>query len=181
MLKKLGELFISFARIGVLTIGGGYAMLPMMQNELVERRGWATEEEMMDYYALAQCTPGAIAVNVSTFIGYRLVGVAGGVVATLGLVFPSLVIITVIAAFLGNISELPAVKNAFAGIRVAVAVLMVNSVIRLARAAIVDWKATVLFAAVFIGSVFTAVSPVLYIVAAGIAGILLKTWEVKAK
>ena len=105
MLKKLGELFVSFARIGVLTIGGGYAMLPMMQNELVERRGWATEEEMMDYYALAQCTPGAIAVNVSTFIGYRLAGVAGGVVATLGLVFPSLVIITVIAAFLGNISE----------------------------------------------------------------------------
>lgn len=181
MLKKLGELFISFARIGVLTIGGGYAMLPMMQNELVERRGWATEEEMMDYYALAQCTPGAIAVNVSTFIGYRLAGVAGGVVATLGLVFPSLVIITVIAAFLGNISELPAVKNAFAGIRVAVAVLMVNSVIRLARTAIVDWKAAVLFAAVFIGSVFTDVSPVLYIVAAGIAGILLKTWEVKAK
>ena len=83
MLKKLGELFVSFARIGVLTIGGGYAMLPMMQNELVERRGWATEEEMMDYYALAQCTPGAIAVNVSTFIGYRLAGVAGGVVATL--------------------------------------------------------------------------------------------------
>ena len=181
MLKKLGELFISFARIGVLTIGGGYAMLPMMQNELVERRGWATEEEMMDYYALAQCTPGAIAVNVSTFIGYRLAGVAGGVVATLGLVFPSLVIITVIAAFLGNISELPAVKNAFAGIRVAVAVLMVNSVIRLARTAIVDGKAAVLFAAVFSGSVFTAVSPVLYIVAAGIAGILLKTWEVKAK
>ena len=181
MLKKLGELFVSFARIGVLTIGGGYAMLPMMQNELVERRGWATEEEMMDYYALAQCTPGAIAVNVSTFIGYRLAGVAGGVVATLGLVFPSLVIITVIAAFLGNISELPAVKNAFAGIRVAVAVLMVNSVIRLARTAIVDWKAAVLFAAVFIGSVFTDVSPVLYIVAAGIAGILLKTWEVKAK
>ena len=181
MLKKLGELFISFARIGVLTIGGGYAMLPMMQNELVERRGWATEEEMMDYYALAQCTPGAIAVNVSTFIGYRLAGVAGGVAATLGLVFPSLVIITVIAAFLGNISELPAVKNAFAGIRVAVAVLMVNSVIRLARTAIVDWKAATLFAAVFIGSVFTAVSPVLYIVAAGIAGILLKTWEVKAK
>ena len=180
MLKKLGELFISFARIGVLTIGGGYAMLPMMQNELVERRGWATEEEMMDYYALAQCTPGAIAVNVSTFIGYRLAGVAGGVVATLGLVFPSLVIITVIAAFLGNISELP-VKNACAGIRVAVAVLMVNSVIRLARTAIVDWKAAGLFAAVFIGSVFTAVSPVLYIVAAGIAGILLKTWEVKAK
>lgn len=181
MLKKLGELFVSFARIGVLTIGGGYAMLPMMQNELVERRGWATEEEMMDYYALAQCTPGAIAVNVSTFIGYRLAGVAGGVVATLGLVFPSLVIITVIAAFLGNISELPTVKNAFAGIRVAVAVLMVNSVIRLARTAIVDWKAAVLFAAVFIGSVFTDVSPVLYIVAAGIAGILLKTWEVKTK
>ena len=170
-MKKYWQLFITFARIGLFTIGGGYAMLPMMQSELVERHGWATEQEMMDYYALAQCTPGAIAVNVSTFIGYKIAGILGGVIATLGLVFPSL----------GNVSELPAVKNAFAGIRVGVAVLMINSVIKLAKSAIVDWKAVIIFAAVFGGAVFTPVSPMLYIVAAGIAGILLKTWEVKAK
>ena len=83
-MKKYWQLFITFARIGLFTIGGGYAMLPMMQSELVERHGWATEQEMMDYYALAQCTPGAIAVNVSTFIGYKIAGVLGGVIATLG-------------------------------------------------------------------------------------------------
>ena len=77
-MKKYWQLFITFARIGLFTIGGGYAMLPMMQSELVERHGWATEQEMMDYYALAQCTPGAIAVNVSTFIGYKIAGVLGG-------------------------------------------------------------------------------------------------------
>ena len=99
-MKKYWQLFITFARIGLFTIGGGYAMLPMMQSELVERHGWATEQEMMDYYALAQCTPGAIAVNVSTFIGYKIAGVLGGVIATLGLVFPSLVIIIAIAAVL---------------------------------------------------------------------------------
>ena len=180
-MKKYWQLFITFARIGLFTIGGGYAMLPMMQSELVERHGWATEQEMMDYYALAQCTPGAIAVNVSTFIGYKIAGVLGGVIATLGLVFPSLVIIIAIAAVLGNVSELPAVKNAFAGIRVGVAVLMINSVIKLAKAAIVDWKAVLIFLAVFGGAVFTPVSPMVYIVAAGVAGILLKTWEVKAK
>ena len=175
-MKKYWQLFITFARIGLFTIGGGYAMLPMMQSELVER-----QQEMMDYYALAQCTPGAIAVNVSTFIGYKIAGVLGGVIATLGLVFPSLVIIIAIAAVLGNVSELPAVKNAFAGIRVGVAVLMINSVIKLARAAIVDWKAVLIFLVVFGGAVFTPVSPMIYIVAAGVAGILLKTWEVKAK
>ena len=103
-MKKYWQLFITFARIGLFTIGGGYAMLPMMQSELVERHGWATEQEMMDYYALAQCTPGAIAVNVSTFIGYKIAGVLGGVIATLGLVFPSLVIIIAITG--GNLNVL---------------------------------------------------------------------------
>ena len=174
MLKKLGELFVSFARIGVLTIGGGYAMLPMMQNELVERRGWATEEEMMDYYALAQCTPGAIAVNVSTFIGYRLAGVAGGVVATLGLVFPSLVIITVIAAFLGNISELPAVKNAFAGIRVCVCVLIFNSVVKLGKKSVIDRWTLGIFLLILVLSLTLDCSPVVFVLVAALCGLAVK-------
>ena len=95
-MRELLDLFFTFARIGGLTFGGGYAMLPMLQKEVVERRGWATNEELMDYYAIGQCTPGIIAVNTATFIGNKTRGVVGGVVATLGVVFPSLVIITII-------------------------------------------------------------------------------------
>ena len=105
-MKILWDMFFAFARIGGLTFGGGYAMLPMLQREVVERRGWATEEELADYYAIGQCTPGVIAVNTATFIGYRQAGVIGGIFATLGVVFPSLVIITVIAAFLTNFAPL---------------------------------------------------------------------------
>lgn len=179
MPKYWGKLFFSFLRIGALTFGGGYAMLPIMEAEIVDKNHWATNEEMMDYYALAQCTPGAIAVNVATFIGGRVAGAPGAVAATLGLVFPSLVIICIIAAFLGNVADAAVVKNAFAGIRVGVAVLMVNSVIRLARAALVDRKAVLIFLLVFGGAVFTDIPPALYIVLAGVAGILLKAWEVK--
>ena len=101
-MNKLLDLFLTFARIGGLTFGGGYAMLPMLQREVVEKRGWASEEELMDYYAIGQCTPGIIAVNTATFVGQRTAGIAGGIIATLGVVFPSLIIITVIAAFIQN-------------------------------------------------------------------------------
>ena len=125
------DLFLTFARIGGLTFGGGYAMLPMLQREVVEKRGWATEGELMDYYAIGQCTPGIIAVNTATFIGHKNKGILGGIIATLGVVFPSLVIITIIAAFISNFAELAVVQNAFAGIRVCVCVLILNAVIKL--------------------------------------------------
>ena len=179
--KILAKLFFSTLYLSAFTFGGGYVIVTLMKQKFVDELHWIQEDEMLDLIAIAQSAPGAIAVNVSTFIGYKIAGVLGGVIATLGLVFPSLVIIIAIAAVLGNVSELPAVKNAFAGIRVGVAVLMINSVIKLARAAIVDWKAVLIFLAVFGGAVFTPVSPMIYIVAAGVAGILLKTWEVKAK
>ena len=107
------DLFLTFARIGGLTFGGGYAMLPILQREVVEKRGWATENELSDYYAIGQCTPGIIAVNVATFIGNKRKGVLGGIIATFGVVFPSLVIITLIAAFLQNFADLEIVKHAF--------------------------------------------------------------------
>ena len=179
--KVLQKLFLSTLYLSAFTFGGGYVIVTLMKKKFVDELHWIQEDEMLDLIAIAQSAPGAIAVNVSTFIGYKIAGVLGGVIATLGLVFPSLVIIIAIAAVLGNVSELPAVKNAFAGIRVGVAVLMINSVIKLARAAIVDWKAVLIFLVVFGGAVFTPVSPMIYIVAAGVAGILLKTWEVKAK
>ena len=108
-MKKLWQLFYTFAIVGVTTFGGGYAMLPALQREVVEKRGWASEEELMDWYAIGQCTPGVIAVNTATFAGQKQAGALGGVFATLGVVFPSLVIITIIAAFIQGFADIPAV------------------------------------------------------------------------
>ena len=149
-MKELWDLFVTFARIGGLTFGGGYAMLPILQREVVERRKWATEEELMDYYAIGQCTPGVIAVNTATFIGQRLRGVVGGVVATLGVVFPSLIIITVIAAFIQNFSDMAVVKNAFAGVRVCVCVLVFNAVVKLWKKSVTDRRTLMIFLLVFL-------------------------------
>ena len=98
----LPGIFLAFAKVGAMTFGGGYAMIPILERELIDKRGWATNEELMDYYAVGQCTPGIIAVNTATFIGNKLLGTIGGIIATLGMVFPSLVIITVIAGVAGS-------------------------------------------------------------------------------
>ena len=129
------ELFLTFARIGVCTFGGGYAMLPILQLEMVEKRAWTTEDELMDYYAIGQCTPGVIAVNTATFIGYKRKGILGAICATAGVVFPSLVIIIIIAAFIQQFAHLQIVQNAFSGVRIAVCALVVQSVWKLAKKA----------------------------------------------
>ena len=121
------DLFLTFARISASCFGGGYAMLPFFQRELVRKKGWLTDEELLDLTAVAQCTPGVIAVNTATFIGQKLYGTLGGIVATLGVVFPSVLIISVIAGILTNFADIPAVKHAFAGIRVCVCVLIFNA------------------------------------------------------
>ena len=175
-LKLLGSLFLSFAKIGVLTFGGGYAMLPMLQREVVETHGWATEEELADYYAIGQCTPGVIAVNTATFIGRKLGGVLCSAAATLGVVFPSLVIITVIAAVLQNFAGLPPVRNAFAGIRVCVCALILNAVVKLWKKAVVDVPTALIFLSVLALAVFTKLSPVVFVVAAALAGVAVKAW-----
>ena len=172
-MNKLLDLFLTFARIGGLTFGGGYAMLPILQKEVVEKRGWATEEELMDYYAIGQCTPGIIAVNTATFVGQRTGGVIGGIVATLGVVFPSLIIISVIAAFIQNFADLAIVQNAFAGIRVCVCVLIFNAVLKLWKKSVVDKITLVIFLAVMLGSILTDLSPILFVLMAGVAGIFL--------
>ena len=165
-MKKYIDLFLAFAKIGVMTFGGGYAMLPMLERELIDNRGWTTNEELMDYFAVAQCTPGVIAVNTATFIGYKLYGNLGGIVATLGVVSPSLVIITTIAGVLTNFADIPAVKHAFAGVRVCVCVLIFNAVVKL-------WKGAM--------SVFLDVSPVVYVIACAAAGIFLTKMGVRGK
>ena len=175
------KLFAAFARVGVLTFGGGYAMIPMLEREIVDRHGWATSEELMDYYAVGQCTPGVIAVNTATFIGYKIAGNIGGVMATLGVVFPSFVIITVIAGIIQNFADIPAVRSAFAAIRVCVCVLIFNSVLKLWKGAVKDKAALVLCLLVFVLSVFFNISPIVFVVFCAAAGILFTRLGVRGK
>lgn len=179
-MKELINLFKAFAKVGVLTFGGGYAMLPILQREIVEKNNWATDEEIMDYYAIGQCTPGVIAVNTATFIGQKNKGVIGGIVATLGVIFPSIVIITIVAAFISNFSDLPVVKNAFAGVRVCVCVLILNAVIKLWKNSVVDKATLVIFLGVFLGSALTDLSPIIFVLITAIAGIVVKNLGVKS-
>ncbi|MBE6882160.1 MAG: chromate transporter [Oscillospiraceae bacterium] len=178
-MKTLAELFLAFARIGGLTFGGGYAMLPMLQREVVENKHWATEAELMDYYAVGQCVPGVIAVNTAVFVGSKVKGLAGAVAASLGVIFPSLAIIIAIAAFIQSFSELEFVQNAFAGIRVAVCVLIFSAVAKLYKKAIVDKFTFILFAAVFALSVFTKISPILFVIIAAVLGIIVHVFFLK--
>ena len=169
------DLFLTFAKVGVMTFGGGYAMLPILQREVVDNKGWATEEELTDYYAIGQCTPGIIAVNTATFIGQKNKGVPGGILATLGVVFPSLVIISLLAGVITAFSHLAWVSHAFGGIRVCVCILILNAVVKLLKKAVIDVPTAILFAAVALGSYFTPLSPVVFVVAAGAAGIVLRS------
>ena len=180
-MKRLLNLFLTFARIGVMTFGGGYAMIPILEREIVEKHGWASSEQLMDYYAVGQCTPGVIAVNTATFVGYSVAGVPGGIAATLGIVFPSLVIISVIAGILTSFADIPAVKSAFAGIRVCVCVLIFNAVVKLWKGAVPDKAALALCLCVFVLSVFLDISPIVFVVICAAAGILFTRLGVRGK
>lgn len=173
-MKLLLDMFLTFAKVGVMTFGGGYAMLPILQREVVNNKGWATEEELMDYFAIGQCTPGVIAVNTATFIGQKLSGFWGAVSATLGVVFPSLVIISLLAGVIEAFSHLEWVQHAFGGIRVCVCVLIANAVVKLYKKAVVDIPTFIIFLLVAAGSVFFSLSPVIFVVLAATAGIILK-------
>lgn len=173
-MKLLFEMFLTFAKVGVMTFGGGYAMLPILQREVVDNKGWATEEELMDYFAIGQCTPGVIAVNTATFIGQKYKGFAGAIAATLGVVFPSLVIISLLAGVIEAFSHIIWVQHAFGGIRVCVCVLIANAVVKLYKKAVVDLPTLLIFLAVAIGSTLLDMSPVVFVVVAALAGILLK-------
>lgn len=164
------DLFFTFAKMGVCTFGGGYAMLPILQREVVEKKKWATDEELADYYAIGQCTPGIIAVNTATFIGYKYRGWLGGILATIGVVFPSIVIITVIAACLNNFADIPTVQHALTGVNACVVALIASSVVKLGKTTIKDVLTTCIFLVVLVLAFFVGLSPVLLIVSAGLAG-----------
>ena len=176
------DLFLTFAKVGVCTFGGGYAMLPILQREVVENKGWATEEELTDYFAIGQCTPGVIAVNTATFIGYKYKGVIGGILTTLGVVFPSLIIITLIAAFLSNFAHIPAVQHALAGVNACVVALIASSVIKLGKSTVKDGPTVFIYLVVlalaagssllgFSGVLKKLASPAVLVVIAGVLGL----------
>jgi len=167
------KLFIAFFKLGCVTFGGGYAMIPVLERELIKKRNWTTMEEIMDYYTIAQVTPGIIAVNISTFIGFKLKGLFGGIISTAAFVIPGVSLITVIAAALQNFTDYPAVKNAFAGIRIAVGVLIVDTVYKLLKGSFKDKKSIVIFILAFLFSAVLSASPVLIVIAAGFAGFFI--------
>ena len=180
-MKELWQLFAVFAKIGVMTFGGGAAMLPMLQRELVDQRHWVEEEELMDYYAIGQCTPGVIAVNTATFVGRSHRGIPGAIFATAGVVFPSFVIISIIAAVLANFAHIPAVQYAFAGIRVCVCVLIFNAVVKLFKKSVIDFAAGVIFLAVLLVSVIFDLTPIVIVPVAAVVGIAVQVWRCKKK
>ena len=173
-MNVLLDMFITFAKVGVMTFGGGYAMLPILQREVVEKKKWATEEEMMDYYAIGQCTPGVIAVNTATFIGQKYKGTLGGIFATLGVVFPSVVIISLLAGVIEAFSHIVWVQHAFGGIRICVCVLILNSVVKLYKKAVVDKLTFLIFLVVALGAFLTDISPVVFVILAAVIGIAVK-------
>ena len=175
-MKELIELYTAFLRIGAVNFGGGYAMLPLLQRDLEETRHWTTTDELMDYFAIGQCTPGIIALNVSTFIEQKKKGIPGALAATLGFLTMPIIIIIIIAAFLQNFAELEVVQHAFAGIRVCVCVLIVQAVLRLWKKSVVDAKCIILYLVIFALTVFSKMMPVslpaaVLVIAAGVFGI----------
>ena len=180
-MKELIKLFLIFAKCGVCTFGGGYAMLPILQRELVTRRGWVTDEEITDYYAVGQCTPGIIAVNVATFIGTKRRGWIGAVFSTLGIVFPSVVIITLIAALLSGFADNAYVIHALAGIRAAVCGLVGVTVFNLIKKNLRDVFAIVMAVVSFLVMLCFDLSPVIVVVCAAVAGIVYSDVKTKTK
>lgn len=170
-MRELFELFAVFFKIGMFTFGGGYAMLPLLQDELVRKRKWATEKELMDYYSIGQCTPGIIAVNVATFIGYKRQGTGGGCISTLGMISPSLVIITLIASVLGKYMHNEYLGYAFAGIRLAVVALILDTLLGLWKKGIAGRRDIVVFG-VSLGLLFAfKLSAVWIVVLAAVSGL----------
>lgn len=172
MMKKLWNLFSSFFKIGLFTFGGGYAMLPMLQREVVEKHGWLSEDDVLDYYAIGQCTPGVIAVNTATFVGERVGGVLGGAVATVAVVLPSLIIIMLISTVLKTLAQFQIVQHALAGIRVGVAALIVVSVSKLFKKGVKGVLGYVLFAVSLIAILIFDLSPIWIVLAAVVIGVV---------
>ena len=176
-MKVYLEMIISFMRVGAFTFGGGYAMLPLLQREVVNKRKWCSDDELMDYFAIGQCTPGIIAINVATFIGYRKKGLLGAIVATLSIVFPSLVIILSIASLLTSFQDIPIIQNALSGIRIAVCILILNALIKLGKNVFNNKLGIILFSSALILAYFSILPTIIIIIISALIGILLPLFK----
>lgn len=172
-MKEYLELFLTFLKMGCITFGGGYAMVPIVERELIKKKGWVAMDEVMDYYTIAQITPGIIAVNLSTFIGYKRKGPLGGILATVGFVLPGVILIITAAFFISSVEEYPVVIHAFTGIRIAVGALILDTVVKMVKGIFKDWKALVVYIAAFVLSVVWGVSPMFIVLGAGLLGLFI--------
>lgn len=164
------KIFVSFFKIGLFTFGGGYAMMPLFRQELIEKHKYITENELIDYYSIGQCTPGVIAVNVATFTGYKIKGVRGAVLGTFAMILPSLVIIMALAGVLNVLSDHPVVVHAFAGIRFGVIALILNEEVNLFRKTITSKLQFGIFMAILLLLLFCNISPILAVILAAMVG-----------
>ncbi|UTY26121.1 chromate transporter [Treponema denticola] len=173
--KTYASLFASFFKIGLVTFGGGLAMLPILKRDLVDSKGWLTEDEILDYFAIGQSTPGVIAVNVATFVGYKRGGLIGSIFSTSGIVFPSLIIISLIAAFVSNFNELVWVQKALKGINVAVSVLLVKAVFPFGKKTVFDLCTFLIAALSFVLMFAFKVQGVWIVIGSALSGWLFQT------
>ena len=184
------DLYLTFTKVGSMMFGGGYAMLPILQREIVDNKKWATTGQLTDYYAVGQCTPGVIAVNTATFIGSQQAGIAGGVAATLGVVTVPAMLILIIAAFLSSFMDSVIVAHAFNGIRACVTALILASVVKLFKGAVKDRPTRIIYITVLAlaaaGNFLAAperlarvweiiTSPVFLVIISGIAGLAIRS------
>ena len=179
-MKELFDIFFAFIVIGASMFGGGYAIVPVLERELIKKRGWITLDDVMDYYTVAQITPGLIAVNVATFVGYRRKGVLGGIIATIALILPGAILMIIIAFFFKRFTGHETVRHAFTGIRLAVCALVLDTVIKLIKG-VKNYKGVIVLLAAFLLSTVLGLSPVLIILAAGVAGFLFFRVKVDKK
>jgi len=181
-MKEYLDIFVTFLKMGAMTFGGGYAMIPVVERELIKKKGWIPIEEVMDYYTVSQIIPGILAVNLSTFVGYKRKGIMGGIIAPIGFVLPGITFILILALFISNFADIPVVRHAFAGIRLAVGALILDTVIKLVKGVLKEFKSLAIYIVVFVLSVFPAGlapipafirSPVFLVPAAGLAGFFI--------
>lgn len=180
-MKLLVKLFLTFMKLGVTNFGGGYALLPLLEKEIVEKNGWATKEEITDYYAVGQCTPGVISVNVSTFIGFKLKGILGGIISTLGFVTPSIIIIILIATVMQNFMEYEIVQHAFNGINICVVVLILKAVLSMFKKNVIDTYTLLMFIAVLLLTIFGILSPFISVIICGGLGVIINLFLLKGR
>ena len=171
-LKTLWQLFFTFFKIGAFTFGGGYAMIPLIQKEAVEKKGWVTDDDILEIIAIAESTPGPVAINSATFVGYRTCGVLGAVCATFGVVFPSFAVILLISYVLKEFQEFKPVQYAFNGIRVGVLALLCKALCNMYKKSPKGWVAYVVMGAAFVLTAFLKASIFLVLVGCAVFGLV---------